>query len=71
VVIAVQLHPAVKEAGILPEGGEEIAVQVAYTPKSQCFGCGESCTLAWFLQLPSTCGSKQAAKQLSKAWATD
>eukprot|EP00775_Hariotina_reticulata_P002564 gene2564-2866_t len=34
------LHPAVKEAGILPEGEEEIAVQVAYTPKSQCFGCG-------------------------------
>lgn len=36
-----QLHPAVKEAGILPEDGEEIAVQVAYTPKSHCFGCGE------------------------------
>jgi hypothetical protein len=35
------LHPAVKEAGILPEGEEEIAVQVAYTPKSQCFGCGK------------------------------
>uniref|UniRef100_A0A383VQN5 Thioesterase domain-containing protein n=1 Tax=Tetradesmus obliquus TaxID=3088 RepID=A0A383VQN5_TETOB len=34
------LHPAVKEAGILPEDGEEIAVQVAYTPKSHCFGCG-------------------------------
>ncbi|KAF8072597.1 hypothetical protein HT031_000257 [Scenedesmus sp. PABB004] len=24
----------------MPEGTEEIAVQVAYTPKSQCFGCG-------------------------------
>ncbi|KAF6264506.1 HotDog domain-containing protein [Scenedesmus sp. NREL 46B-D3] len=37
-----KLHPAVKEAGILPEGGEEVAVQVAYTPKSHCFGCGPS-----------------------------
>lgn len=37
------LHPAVKEAGILPEGPEEIAVQVAYTPKGHCFGCGEYC----------------------------
>jgi hypothetical protein len=35
------LHPAV-EAGIPPEGGEELSVQQAYTPKSQCFGCGES-----------------------------
>lgn len=35
------LHPAVKEAGILPEGSEEVPVQMAYTPKSHCFGCGE------------------------------
>lgn len=35
------LHPAVKEAGILPEGSEEVPVQIAYTPKSHCFGCGE------------------------------
>eukprot|EP00879_Flechtneria_rotunda_P003509 GHRR01003739.1.p1 GENE.GHRR01003739.1~~GHRR01003739.1.p1 ORF type:complete len:255 (+),score=61.69 GHRR01003739.1:283-1047(+) len=34
------LHPAVTEAGILPDGGAELAVQQAYTPKSQCFGCG-------------------------------
>lgn len=34
------LHPAVKEAGILPEAKEELAVQEAYTPKSTCFGCG-------------------------------
>jgi hypothetical protein len=34
------LHPAVTEAGILPEGKEEVAVQAAYTPKSHCFGCG-------------------------------
>eukprot|EP00882_Tetradesmus_deserticola_P002283 GHRQ01002436.1.p1 GENE.GHRQ01002436.1~~GHRQ01002436.1.p1 ORF type:complete len:239 (+),score=66.71 GHRQ01002436.1:342-1058(+) len=37
-----KLHPAVTEAGIQPEGGEEVAVQVAYTPKSHCFGCGPS-----------------------------
>jgi hypothetical protein len=35
-----QLHPAV-QAGIQPEGAEELSVQQAYTPKSQCFGCGE------------------------------
>lgn len=35
------LHPAV-QAGIQPEGGEELSVQSAYTPKSQCFGCGET-----------------------------
>lgn len=35
------LHPAV-EAGIQPEGAEEVPVQTAYTPKSQCFGCGPS-----------------------------
>jgi hypothetical protein len=34
------LHPAV-QAGIQPEGAEELSVQSAYTPKSQCFGCGE------------------------------
>lgn len=34
------LHPAV-QAGIQPEGAEEVSVQQAYTPKSQCFGCGE------------------------------
>lgn len=34
------LHPAVTEAGIMPEGQQELCVQAAYTPKSQCFGCG-------------------------------
>lgn len=33
------LHPAVN-AGIQPDGNEEISVQEAYTPKSACFGCG-------------------------------
>lgn len=46
------LHPAV-EAGVEPEGEEEIPIQEAYTPKSKCFGCGErgshmhACTHAW------------------------
>eukprot|EP00877_Chromochloris_zofingiensis_P002939 jgi/Chrzof1/12646/Cz07g02070.t1 len=35
-----KLHPAVKEAGILPESEEELSVQQAYTPESKCFGCG-------------------------------
>ncbi len=36
------LHPAVKEAGIMPdEGATELPVQAAYTPQSTCFGCGE------------------------------
>jgi hypothetical protein len=33
------LHPAVN-AGIQPDGNEEISVQEAYTPQSGCFGCG-------------------------------
>lgn len=37
-----KLHPAVVEAGIEPEGEVELCVQEAYTPKSQCFGCGPS-----------------------------
>jgi hypothetical protein len=44
------LHPAV-EAGIQPEGAEEVAVQTAYTPKSQCFGCGETQVLRLYLTL--------------------
>lgn len=36
------LHPAVTNAGIEPEEGEELPVQVAYTPESSCFGCGPS-----------------------------
>ncbi|GMH41043.1 hypothetical protein BSKO_08953 [Bryopsis sp. KO-2023] len=36
------LHPAVIEAGILPEGEEVTSVQQAYTPGSRCFGCGPS-----------------------------
>lgn len=36
------LHPAVIEAGILPEGDEVTSVQQAYTPASRCFGCGPS-----------------------------
>lgn len=35
-----KLHPAVVDAGIQPEGMEELCVQQAYTPESQCFGCG-------------------------------
>eukprot|EP00877_Chromochloris_zofingiensis_P004497 jgi/Chrzof1/14048/Cz08g22160.t1 len=34
------LHPAVKEAGILPGEGEELSVQQAYDADSKCFGCG-------------------------------
>ncbi len=35
-----RLHPAV-EAGLeLDSSGEEVSVQDAYTPDSQCFGCG-------------------------------
>lgn len=33
------LHPAA-EAGIKPEGEEELPVQEAYTPQSTCWGCG-------------------------------
>lgn len=35
-----KLHPAVTEAGIVPESDEELSVQEAYTPESDCFGCG-------------------------------
>lgn len=35
-----RLHPAVTEAGIEPEGQQELCVQQAYTPQSMCFGCG-------------------------------
>jgi hypothetical protein len=35
-----QFHPAVLEAGMEPEGDQVLAVQVAYTPESTCFGCG-------------------------------
>lgn len=37
-----QLHPAVTEAGIAPDGSEEICIQEAYTPNSLCFGCGQA-----------------------------
>jgi hypothetical protein len=42
-------------------------VQVAYTPKSQCFGCGECGTLGCSCRQCSTCGCKHADKQLSYA----
>ena len=35
-----RLHPAVTEAGMELDGDEEQSVQEAYTPDSQCFGCG-------------------------------
>lgn len=56
------LHPAVKEAGILPEGEEEIAVQVAYTPKSQCFGCGTiSYHISWLTTLAAATHAADSA----------
>lgn len=35
-----KLHPAVTEAGIDPDEDEELPVQEAYTPESECWGCG-------------------------------
>lgn len=35
------LHPAVSEAGILPDATQpELCLQEAYTPESTCWGCG-------------------------------
>jgi hypothetical protein len=35
------LHPAVSEAGILPDSSQpELCLQEAYTPESTCWGCG-------------------------------
>lgn len=35
-----KLHPSVTDAGIEPESEEELPVQEAYTPESNCWGCG-------------------------------
>ena len=33
-------HPSVNADGIEPLEGDEVAIQDAYTPESECFGCG-------------------------------
>ena len=49
------LHPAAR-AGIKPDEEEVLSVQVAYTPKSTCFGCGASrAALPLCLWLPGNC----------------
>lgn len=45
-----KLHPAV-QAG-LTVVGEEISVQQAYTPNSQCFGCGKLVVFAVYVIFP-------------------
>lgn len=34
------LHPAVQTGAVPTPEGDEVPVQVAYTPESTCFGCG-------------------------------
>jgi hypothetical protein len=38
-----KLHPSFTEAGIEPDSEEELSVQEAYTPESNCWGCGARC----------------------------
>jgi hypothetical protein len=45
------LHPAVSEAGILPDPHQpELCLQEAYTPESTCWGCGPSAKEGLFLR---------------------
>ena len=75
-----KLHPSFTEAGIEPDSEEELSVQEAYTPESNCWGCGAcracaACLLHACCMLRRPCSPRPHALRfqregsaLSKGW---
>lgn len=63
-----RLHPAFTEAGIEPEGEEELPVQEAYTPESSCFGCGPAAADGLRLRSFRTPGGLDATVTLDRKY---